>query len=69
MEAKLLMGNEACAEGALAAGFLDRIVAAGEVKATAIEVARELSALTGPAYSKNKRLIRAQTIAAIEPSL
>jgi len=53
----------------VAAGFLDRIVPASEVKATAIEVALELSALTSPAYGKNKRLIRAQTIAAIEPSL
>jgi len=56
-------------DGAVAAGFLDRIVPASEVKATAIEVALELSALTSPAYGKNKRLIRAQTIAAIEPSL
>jgi enoyl-CoA hydratase len=56
-------------DGAVAAGFLDRIVPASQVKATAIEVALELSALTSPAYGKNKRLIRAQTIAVIEPSL
>src|SRR5205085_977030 len=56
-------------EGALAAGYIDRIVAAGECKRTAIEEARRLGQLDGRAYAGTKLALRQATIDRIMPTL
>ncbi len=56
-------------DGAVAAGYLDQVVAPEAVLSTAVQAATELGALTGPAYHSNKKLIRAHTLATIEPSV
>ena len=56
-------------EGALAAGFLDQVVEAGQVIETATARATELGALAGPAFAANKKLIREHTLRIVEPTV
>ncbi len=56
-------------EGAIEAGYLDQAVAPEAVLETAIAAATALSALTGPAYVSNKKLIRKHTIDIIKPTV
>ena len=56
-------------EEAVAVGFLDQVVAADQVRGTAIEQARMLSSLTSSAYARNKILLRQATIDVIQPSV
>ena len=56
-------------DGAVEAGFLDKVVAPGDVLAAAIAAATALSALTGPAYHSNKKLIRKHTLETIAPTV
>jgi enoyl-CoA hydratase len=44
--------------GAVTAGYLDRVVAAADCERAAIEEARRLGALPGPAYAGTKRSVR-----------
>jgi enoyl-CoA hydratase len=44
--------------GAVAAGYLDRVVPAAECETVAIAEARRLGELPGPAYAGTKRLLR-----------
>ena len=56
-------------EGAVAAGFLDRVTAEADVVETAFAAARELSVLTGSAFASNKKLIREHTLNAVAPTV
>ena len=49
-------------EGALDAGFLDRLVEPDRVEAEALEVAVQLAGLKQPAFRNNKRLVRGATV-------
>ena len=56
-------------EGAVEAGYLDKVVAPENVLDTAVAAATALSVLTGPAYHSNKKLIRKHTLDTITPSV
>ena len=56
-------------EGALAAGYLDRIVPAGECERTAIDEARRLGQLDGRAYAGTKVALRQATVDRVTPTL
>jgi enoyl-CoA hydratase len=56
-------------EGALAAGYVDMIVAADECERTAIDVARRLGQLDAAAYGGTKKALRQATIDRIMPTL
>jgi enoyl-CoA hydratase len=56
-------------EGALAAGYLDMIVAAGQCERTAVEEARRLGQLDTNAYAGTKLLLRQATIDKVAPTL
>lgn len=56
-------------DGAQTAGYLDQVTDADTVLATAIEEATALSALTGPTYHSNKKLIRSHTLNTVEPTV
>ncbi|MCU1448552.1 MAG: enoyl-CoA hydratase [Acidimicrobiales bacterium] len=56
-------------EGALAAGWLDRVVPAAECERTAVEEARRLGQLDVNAYGGTKRLLRQETIDKLRPTL
>src|SRR5207237_7610761 len=56
-------------EGALAAGYLDTIVPAGECEHTAIEEARRLGQLDAAAYAGTKLALRQATIDKVMPTL
>ena len=56
-------------EGAVEAGYLDKVVAPESVLDTAVAAATALSVLTGPAYHSNKKLIRKHTLDTITPSV
>ena len=59
--------------GAVTAGFLDRIVSAGELEQASRAAAAALAELNGPAHAATKRRARAETLgrlrAAIEGEL
>jgi enoyl-CoA hydratase len=56
-------------DGALAAGYLDKVVAARECERTAVEEARALGRLDANAYAGTKRLLRQATIDRVRPTL
>jgi enoyl-CoA hydratase/carnithine racemase len=56
-------------EGALAAGYLDMVVAAGECERTAVDEARRLGRLDVNAYGGTKRLLRQETVDRVRPTL
>jgi enoyl-CoA hydratase len=56
-------------EGALAAGYLDRIVPADQCERTAVEEARRLGQLDGHAYAGTKLALRQATIDRVMPTL
>ena len=56
-------------ETAVKAGYLDRVVEADQLMATATGYAEALKALTGSSLTGNKLLLREQTIAAMKASL
>jgi len=56
-------------EGALAAGYLDMIVAADQCERTAIDVARRLGQLDAAAYGGTKQALRQATIDKVMPTL
>jgi enoyl-CoA hydratase len=56
-------------EGALAAGYVDSIVAASQCERTAIDEARRLGQLDASAYAGTKRALRQATIDRVMPTL
>jgi enoyl-CoA hydratase len=56
-------------EGALAAGYVDMIVAAEQCERTAIDEARRLGQLDASAYAGTKQAVRQATIDRIMPTL
>jgi enoyl-CoA hydratase len=56
-------------EGALAAGYLDTVVAADQCERTAIEAARRLGELDAAAYGGTKLALRQATIDRVAPTL
>jgi enoyl-CoA hydratase len=56
-------------EGALAAGYVDMIVAVEECERTAIDIARRLAQLDGNAYAGTKAALRQATIDRVMPTL
>ena len=56
-------------EGALAAGYVDMIVAADQCERTAVDVARRLGQLDAAAYAGTKKALRQATIDKIMPTL
>lgn len=56
-------------EGAIAAGFLDEVVPAGQGVARACAIAAELGALPGKAYEVNKMVTRGDSIATMRADL
>jgi enoyl-CoA hydratase len=56
-------------EGALAAGYLDMIVAVEQCERTAIDIARRLGQLDAAAYAGTKRALRQPTIDKVMPTL
>jgi enoyl-CoA hydratase len=56
-------------EGALGAGYLDRVVPAGACEPTAVDEARSLGRLDANAYGGTKRLLRQETIDRVRPTL
>jgi enoyl-CoA hydratase len=56
-------------EGALAAGYVDMIVAADECERSAIDVARRLGQLDANAYAGTKQALRGATIERVRPTL
>ena len=56
-------------EGALAAGYLDRVVAADECERVAVDEARRLGQLDGRAYAGTKLALRQATIDRVMPTL
>jgi enoyl-CoA hydratase len=56
-------------DGALAAGYLDRVVPADECERTAVEEARRLGQLDVNAYGGTKRLVRQATLDRLRPTL
>ena len=56
-------------EGAVAAGFLDRVVPADRLAETAREVATQLATLVPDAYVATKRRVRHDTLAAVSAAL
>ena len=56
-------------EGALAAGYVDMIVAADQCERTAIDIARRLGQLDAAAYGGTKRALRQATIDKVMPTL
>jgi enoyl-CoA hydratase len=64
LQAKLYNPGEA-----VAAGFLDEIVAADQLKDRAFEIASTLAAYPGKGYAQNKQILRADVAARIAASL
>jgi len=60
--AAMLQAQTFDAQGALAAGYVDRVVPAAECESVAIETARQLATLRSGAYATTKRSLRAATI-------
>src|SRR5436305_2301545 len=56
-------------EGALAAGYLDMVVAADQCERTAIDESRRLGQLDAAAYAGTKRAMRQPTIDRVTPTL
>lgn len=56
-------------EGAVAAGWLDQVVPADELHATALETARSLAELSPAAHTATKLRARAETIAAVRQAI
>jgi len=56
-------------EGALAAGYVDMIVAADQCERTAIDIARQLGQLDAAAYAGTKKALRQATIDRVMPTL
>ena len=56
-------------EGALAAGYVDMIVALDECERTAIDIARRLGQLDANAYAGTKKALRQATIDRVMPTL
>ena len=56
-------------EGALAAGYVDMIVAVDECERTAIDIARRLGQLDATAYGRTKKALRQATIDRVTPTL
>jgi enoyl-CoA hydratase len=56
-------------EGAVRAGWLDRVVPADELEAAAIAEAEALAKLPQPAYAQTKRSLRRQTIRYVRESM
>ena len=56
-------------EGALAAGYVDMIVAQDECERTAIDIARRLGQLDANAYAGTKKALRQATIDRVMPTL
>jgi len=56
-------------EGALAAGYVDMIVGAGQCERTAIDIARRLGQLDATAYAGTKKALRQATIDKVMPTL
>jgi enoyl-CoA hydratase len=56
-------------EGALAAGYVDMIVAADQCERTAVDEARRLGQLDAAAYAGTKQALRRETIERIRPTL
>jgi len=56
-------------EGALAAGYVDTIVAADQCERTAIDIARQLGHLDAAAYAGTKLALRQATIDRVTPTL
>lgn len=56
-------------DGALAAGYVDMIVAAEECERTAIDIARRLAQLDATAYAGTKKALRQTTIDRVMPTL
>jgi enoyl-CoA hydratase len=56
-------------EGALAAGYLDKVVPAAQCEGTAIDEARRLGQLDGSAYGGTKLALRQATIDRVMPTL
>ena len=65
----LLLAEVYSPEGAVAAGFLDRVVPAGELSVTANDVARQLATLDMRAHSASKRAVRERALEAIRATL
>ena len=61
--------REQLAEGALAAGYVDMIVAVDQCERAAIAEARRLGQLDASAYAGTKRAVRQATIDRIMPTL
>jgi enoyl-CoA hydratase len=64
LQAKLYNPGEA-----IAAGFLDEVVAADQLKDRAFEIASTLAAYPGKGYAQNKKILRADVAARIAASL
>ena len=56
-------------DGALAAGYVDTIVAADQCERTSIDIARQLGQLDAAAYAGTKQALRQATIEKIKPTL
>jgi enoyl-CoA hydratase len=56
-------------EGALAAGYVDMIVAVDQCERTAIDIARKLGQLDAAAYGGTKKGVRQATIDRVQPTL
>lgn len=56
-------------EGAVAAGFLDRVVAAAELRAASLEAAHDLAALNADAHKATKLRARAKAIEAVHEAI
>ena len=56
-------------EGALAAGYVDTIVAADQCERTAIDIARRLGQLDAAAYAGTKQALRQATVDRVMPTL
>lgn len=56
-------------EGAKDAGFLDHVVEGDAVFDNALAMARQLSAVSGPAYASNKKLLRKHVLDRVGPTV
>jgi enoyl-CoA hydratase len=69
LERAVLLAETYAPDDAVAAGFLDRVVPAGELLAAAHEVARGLTALDLGAHAASKRRMRAPMLAALRTAI
>ncbi|MBR9835214.1 MAG: crotonase/enoyl-CoA hydratase family protein [Alphaproteobacteria bacterium] len=56
-------------DGARDAGFLDEVVESEAVFETALAMAKQLSAVSGPAYASNKKLLRKHVLETVTPTV